>query len=280
MGADTPNGLTIAQALTLRGAPDSYERLESLWLLADILNLDALQLKLDVTRPLSKVQQQQFLDGVARLEQGEPLGYIVGHQPFWTLDLRVTPNTLIPRPDSEIIIETALKLPIASDAVALDMGTGSGALALALASERPNWQVYATDIHPATLEVAQYNALVHHLSGVQFIRSHWYQQLGELSFDLIVSNPPYIADDDPHLATLHVEPRRALVAAQGGIADLEAIISGAKYHLNSNGWLILEHGYQQAAQVRTLLAVHQFHQIQTIQDYGGNERVSLGQLVV
>ena len=235
-------------------------------------------MKLDVTRQLSKAQQQQFLDGVALLEQGEPLGYIVGHQPFWTLDLKVTPDTLIPRPDSEIMIETVLKLPIASHAVALDMGTGSGALALALASERPNWQVYATDIHPATLEVARHNALLHHLSRVQFIHSNWYQQLGELSFDLIVSNPPYIADDDPHLDALHLEPRRALVAAQGGMADLETIISGAKQHLNNSGWLVLEHGYQQAAQVRTLLAAHQFHLIQTVRDYGGNERVSLGVL--
>lgn len=270
--------MNIAQALEIKGEIDSYERQEAAWLLEHILGVNSLELKLRLEQELTEIQEQAYLDGLARIEQGEPLAYVTGSQPFWTLDLKVTHDTLVPRPDTEILVETVLKLSLDQHANIVDLGTGTGAIALALASERPQWSVTATDIYQPTLEVAQENALRHGLSQVRFACGAWFEALVEQQqFDLIVSNPPYIDPDDVHMQKLKSEPERALIAANHGLADIEIIIAQGKTWLKAKGWIVLEHGYGQGQAVREIFELHGFEQIQTIKDYGGNDRVSLAQ---
>ena len=267
--------MNIAQALAARGEAESYERQEAAWLLEHILKVNALELKFRSEQELTKEQEQAYLTGLARIEQGEPLAYVTGSQPFWTLDLKVTADTLVPRPDTEILIETVLKLPLKQNANIVDLGTGTGAIALSLASERPQWHVTATDIYQPTLDVAQENAAQYGLNHVKFVCGSWFDALEKQQFDLIVSNPPYIDPDDLHMQKLGAEPERALVAAHQGLADLETIIVQGKNWLKPLGWIAVEHGYDQGEAVYTLFEQQGFTQIQTVQDYGGNDRVTL-----
>lgn len=275
--------MNIAEALAVRGEPDSYERQEGAWLLEHLLDLTSLALKMQSNQVLTETQEQDYLAGLQRIDAGEPLAYVIGHQPFWTLNLKVTPDTLVPRPDTEILVETVLGLPLDRNADVVDLGTGTGAIALSLAIERPQWQVLATDIYPATLAVAQHNAREHGLSQVKFACGAWYAALApdhkDQRFDLIVSNPPYIDAEDVHMQALSAEPERALVAAQQGLADLVAIVTGAAAYLKAQGWLVLEHGYQQAEAVQQLLSQAGFSHVRSVQDYGGNDRLTLGQWI-
>lgn len=275
--------MNIAEALAVRGEPDSYERQEGAWLLEHLLDLTPLALKMQSNQVLTETQEQDYLAGLQRIDAGEPLAYVIGHQPFWTLNLKVTPDTLVPRPDTEILVETVLGLPLSRNADVVDLGTGTGAIALSLAIERPQWQVLATDIYPATLAVAQHNAREHGLSQVKFACGAWYAALvpdhQDQRFDLIVSNPPYIDAEDVHMQALSAEPERALVAAQQGLADLVAIVTGAAAYLKAQGWLVLEHGYQQAEAVQQLLSQAGFSHVRSVQDYGGNDRLTLGQWI-
>jgi release factor glutamine methyltransferase len=273
--------MNIAQALAFRGDIDSYERQESVWLLEHFLELTSLELKYKSEQELTAQQEQDFLDAIQRIEAGEPLAYITGSQPFWTLDLKVTKDTLVPRPDTEVLVETVLHLSLQSHAKVLDMGTGTGAIALSLASERPNWDITATDIYLPTLEVAKENASVHGLTQVKFQLGSWFDALemnAEPIFDLIVSNPPYIDAVDDHMQYLATEPERALVADHHGLADLETIIAQAIDWLKPNGWVVLEHGYDQAKAVQDIFAAYHFIEIRTVKDYGGNDRVTLAQI--
>ena len=267
--------MNIAEALSLRGEPDSYERQENVWLLEHLLQLSALQMKYQATQCLSSTQEQAYLAGLKRLAAGEPLAYITGNQPFWTLDLKVTPDTLVPRPDTEVLVEKALSLSLQGNAKVLDLGTGTGAIALSLASERPEWKVVASDIYAPTLEVAQYNAEQHDIENVEFLLGSWLKPFGRQFFDVIASNPPYIDANDVHMKDLATEPERALVAAKNGLADLEDIILQAKKHLTVNGWVVLEHGYDQADKVQHLFRQAGYKQVRTVKDYGGNDRVTL-----
>lgn len=269
--------MNIAQALEIKGEIDSYERQEAAWLLEHLLGINALEFKLRLEQELTDMQEQAFLEGLARIEQGEPLAYVTGSQPFWTLDLKVTHDTLVPRPDTEILVETVLKLPLDQQANIVDLGTGTGAIALALASERPQWQVMATDIYAPTLAVAQENALRHGLMQVKFACGAWFEALDQQQFDLIVSNPPYIDPEDVHMQKLKSEPERALIADHHGMADIETIIQQGQDWLKPEGWIVLEHGYDQGEAVRQIFEQQGFEQIQTIKDYGGNDRVSLAQ---
>ncbi|AXY56409.1 peptide chain release factor N(5)-glutamine methyltransferase [Acinetobacter chinensis] len=273
--------MNIAQALCIRGEADSYERQETNWLLEHLLKLSALELRFQSEKELSVEQEQAFLAGLAQLEKGEPLAYVTGSQPFWTLDLKVTRDTLVPRPDTEVLVEQCLNLELPEQASVIDLGTGTGAIALSLSSERPLWQVTATDIYLPTLQVAQENAAKYELSRVKFACGAWFsalqQDFADQRFDLIVSNPPYIDADDEHMPALVSEPERALVAAGKGLSDIEIIIYQGRDWLNPNGWIALEHGYDQGQAVRDIFLNAGFCEIQTIQDYGGNDRVTLAQ---
>ncbi|MDV2468079.1 peptide chain release factor N(5)-glutamine methyltransferase [Acinetobacter chinensis] len=273
--------MNIAQALCIRGETDSYERQETSWLLEHLLKLSALELRFQSEKELSAEQEQAFLAGLAQLEKGEPLAYVTGSQPFWTLDLKVTRDTLVPRPDTEVLVEQCLNLALPEQASVIDLGTGTGAIALSLSSERPLWQVTATDIYLPTLQVAQENAAKYGLSRVKFACGAWFsalqQDFADQRFDLIVSNPPYIDADDEHMPALASEPERALVAAGKGLFDIEIIIYQGRDWLNPNGWIALEHGYDQGQAVRDIFLNAGFCEIQTIQDYGGNDRVTLAQ---
>ena len=208
---------------------------------------------------------------------GEPLAYIVGSKPFFGLDLQIDNRVLVPRPDTETLVEWALTFETAS--TVLDMGTGSGAIALALKSVRPDWQVTALDASADALAVAQNNAKRLNLN-VNFLQSSWFDALAEpktSKFNLIVSNPPYIIEGDWHMAALAHEPKQALTSGADGLDDIQKIIAQAPDFLTKNGWLLLEHGFDQAAAVRDLLAQRGFVHVQSQQDLAGIERCSGGQ---
>lgn len=244
-----------------------------------------LALALDVPRSWLVTHEGQTLDtaAVRRFEAlltrrlaGEPLAYLRGSQGFWTLDLEVTPDVLVPRPETEWLVELALAR-MGERGVLVDLGTGSGAIALALKGERPGWQIAATDRSAAALAVAARNAARLDLD-VECLHGDWYAPLAGRRFDLIVSNPPYVAPDDPCLTGdgLRCEPRTALAAANAGLADLAVITAGAPAHLLPGGWLLLEHGAGQGEAVRALLTAAGFAAVETRADLAGHPRVTLG----
>jgi len=217
---------------------------------------------------------------VARRAAGEPVAYLTGRRGFWTLDLAVTPDTLIPRPETELLVEQALqRLGSEAEARVADLGTGSGAIALAIAAERPLARVAAVDRSAGALAVARANALAHGLEGrVEFLAGDWFAPLQGRRFDLVVSNPPYIAEGDPHLARgdLRYEPAPALASGPDGLDAIRTIVAAAPRHLLPGGWLLLEHGFDQGAAVRGLLEARGFAEVATVPDLEGRDRVSLG----
>lgn len=228
---------------------------------------------------LTQVQIKQLDALLVRRERGEPMAYLVGEREFWSLPLSVSPATLIPRPDTECLVELALsRLPEAPCAI-LDLGTGTGAIALALASERPDCRVTGVDLQADAVALARYNAQKLAIGNADFEQGDWFAPVAGQKFALIVSNPPYIDKADPHLAQgdVRFEPSTALVAAKNGLADLAAIVQQASGFLLPQGWLLLEHGWQQGENVRTLLNAAGFNAVETHRDYGSNERVTLGQ---
>jgi len=225
----------------------------------------------------SELEQLEAL--LARREQGEPVAYLVGEREFWSLPLSVSPATLIPRPDTECLVEQALLRLPASQQKVLDLGTGTGAVALAIASERQDCQLTGVDLQPEAVKLAQHNAQKLAISNASFEQGSWFTPVAGQQFAVIVSNPPYIDAADPHLAEgdVRFEPASALVADNAGLADLQTLIEHAPQHLLPGGWLLLEHGWQQAQQVQQLFRQAGYHQVATVKDYGGNDRVSLGQ---
>ncbi len=225
------------------------------------------------------VEREHFEALVERRQSGEPLAYIVGHTGFWTLDVAVSPATLIPRVETELLVELALEhLPTDRELRVAELGTGSGAIALALASERPRAHVIATDISDQALQIAQANAQRNHLNNVEFRQGDWLTPLLGERFHLIASNPPYMADDDPHLqrGDLRFEPGVALSCGVDGLAAIRLIVAQTPPLLESGGWLVLEHGLTQGEAVRDLLRQAGFRNVQTHRDLEGRERISLG----
>lgn len=231
-------------------------------------------------RTLTDEQCERLLRLAERREAGEPIAHLLGEREFWSLPLQVSAATLIPRPDTEVLVEQALaRVPVDATGVrVLDLGTGTGAIALALKSERPGVDVWAVDRIAAACELARDNATRLALT-IEVRCGSWFEPVLEERFTLIVSNPPYIDEQDPHLeqGDVRFEPRSALVAASAGLADLQHIVTQAPEHLLSGGWLLLEHGWQQGQAVRDLLLQRGFSSVATVRDYGDQERVTLGQ---
>lgn len=271
------------------------------WLLY-VINKPSIFLMTNDDYQLTEAEYEQFNAGVTKMQQGIPLAYLTGHQEFWSLDFMVNEHTLIPRPDTEVLVEQVLNWINEQEKVGsittqegtitskhlLDLGTGSGCIAISLAHElsqsssQSSWQVIAVDVSDKALEVARHNATVNNIANMKCVQSSWYDHLPTdvtQLFDVIVSNPPYIDETDEHLAGLLAEPISALSAPNHGLADIEHIVQQAPPYLRHDGLLAIEHGFDQGRAVRQLFSDRGFTAIKTIQDFGGNERVTLGQFV-
>jgi len=232
------------------------------------------------TWPDNAVPEQEcarFLKCLGLRVAGQPVAYILGTREFWSLQLKVNEYTLIPRPETELLVETVLERVSRDDASVIDLGTGTGAIALALASERPRWNITATDKFGESLALARDNALALNLA-VNFIESDWFDAVPARLYDVVVSNPPYIDPADPHLSRgdVRFEPRRALVSPDNGLADIAQIAAQAKAYLPSGGVLLFEHGFDQGAGVRKLLSPLGYDKVETLQDLAGQDRVTFG----
>ncbi|MCW8887299.1 MAG: peptide chain release factor N(5)-glutamine methyltransferase [Motiliproteus sp.] len=277
--------LTIAQALLLSKPLEQISdtpELDLQLLLQGVLDKPRSYLYTWPERELSESQRQQFQDWLQRRQNGEPIAHILGQRDFWTLTLAVNPTTLIPRPDTERLVEVALELLADGPHKVADLGTGTGAIALALSSERPKWQLYATDRVAEAVDLARRNRDQLGLTRVEVFQGSWCQPLieqGLTSMDMIVSNPPYIDPQDKHLGEgdVRFEPRSALVADNSGMADIEAISEQALACLKPGGWLVFEHGYDQRESVQACLSQRGYSNIKTFVDLGDNDRVSVGQ---
>lgn len=271
---------TIESLLKSAELPDSPSpRLDAELLLAHALGQSRSYLRTWPEREPDAAQCAAFAALLERRRAGEPVAYLLGRQGFWSLDLEVAPHTLIPRPDTELLVETALALGPGGPARVLDLGTGTGAIALAVACERPAWQVLGVDRVSEAVQLAERNRARLGLGNARFVESVWFSTLGGERFALIVGNPPYIAAEDRHLSEgdVRFEPASALVAGEDGLDDIRRIVHEAPEHLEAGGWLLLEHGYDQAEAVRALFAARGFAAVESRRDLGGHQRITLGQ---
>ena len=275
---DTPSIRALLEQARRELATDSA-RLDAEVLLAACLGKPRSYLHTWPERSIDQPALECFAQLLRRRARGEPVAHLTGEREFWSLPLAVTPDTLVPRPETETLVELALeKLPPESALRVADLGTGSGAIALAIATERPRCEVIATDISEPALRVARRNAERLGLDNVRFIAGDWCESLPAGRFDAILSNPPYVAERDPHLDTgdVRFEPRRALAAGPEGMDALQQIARCARIHLHEGGWLIVEHGYDQGAKVRLLLQAGGYVAISSHKDSAGLDRVTLG----
>ncbi|MFK2904007.1 peptide chain release factor N(5)-glutamine methyltransferase [Dyella ginsengisoli] len=255
------------------------DRVDAEVLLQHVLRRPASWLMAHADDVLSLADERAFAELVRRRQLGEPVAYITGRRGFWSLELEVTPATLIPRPETERLVELAIDR-LAEDAPArvVDLGTGSGAIALSIGTERPRAKILATDASAEALEVARRNARRLCIPNVQFVQGDWLAPLGEARVDLIVSNPPYIEADDPHLARgdLRFEPASALASGRDGLNDIRRIVVDARHHLLPGGWLLFEHGWNQGEACRALLQAAGYGEVFSAQDLEKRDRVSGG----
>ena len=269
----------LRQAEQSLAAVSDSARLDAEVLLATVLDKNRSYFIAFPEQVLTDIQQAEFQHLLAKRQNGQPIAHITGQREFWSLELNVNEHTLIPRPDTEVLIEFVLQqFPQQSLNVA-DLGTGSGAIAIALASEKPDWHIVATDQSEQALETAQINANKHHCQHIDFLQGSWFDPLGSQHFDLIISNPPYIPEQDPHLqqSDVRFEPMTALASGSDGLDDIRHLIKQAPKHLSNNGWLALEHGYDQKQAIYQLLSQAGCERIVQIDDYASNPRVSAGQ---
>lgn len=253
-------------------------RLDAELLLSHVTGWSRTRFRAWPEQDVSPEQADAFRALVDARVEGTPIAYLLGHQEFWSLSLRVSRATLIPRPDTECVVEAALSLPLPGSARVLDLGTGTGAIALALASERSGWSVRACDCVPEAVELARENARSLGLPvSVEF--SNWFEGLTPGTFDLIVSNPPYIEESDQHLGQgdVRFEPSSALVSGVDGLDDIRTILDHAPRWLSPGGWLLMEHGFDQAEAVRALFRARGFDAVESRRDYGQRDRMTLGQ---
>ncbi len=256
-------------------------KLDAQILLAFVLDKELSYLLTWPEKTLAQQDKQHYLALLDRRISGEPIAYIVGVKEFWSLPFMVSTATLIPRPDTEILVELVLEQFADFDTLhCLDLGTGTGAIALALASEQPNWQIDAIDFSLDAVKLAQQNAKKLQLSHVNIFQSNWFSALNDRKFDLIVSNPPYIDKLDENLSQgdVRFEPESALVADEHGLGDIKHIAQQALKYLNSQGSLFFEHGFEQGEAVRNILTALGYHNAQTVRDFNGHERITWARL--
>lgn len=275
---------TIAQALSLAASiltgKVNNPPFEAELLLARAMQVTRSYLYAYPEHTLSWQQRELLQEMLKRRSQGEPMAYILEHKEFWSLQLQVTPDTLIPRPETELLVELVLQImPRETGLRVADLGTGSGAIALALAKERPLWQITATDQSLAALKIAQHNARRLGITNVEFFQGSWCSALTARHYSAIVSNPPYIARADPHLCQgdLRFEPQSALIGGEDGLDAIRVIAAQALRYLVPGGYLFLEHGFDQAALVRKLLLGMGYQQVKSYQDLSRQERATMGQ---
>lgn len=269
---------------TLRNAaqrlePGSSPRLDAEILLSTVLGKPRSYLHTWPQDQLTQAQHLAFLKLIERRGEGEPVAYLTGQQEFWSLTYQVTPHTLIPRPETEHLVELALRqIPEDGCYRIADLGTGPGTIALALAHERPRCHVMAIDFCTQALQVAKANVLHMGIANVTFRQSDWFSNLAQERFDLITANPPYIRDNDPYLSQkeLQYEPVAALISGPNGLEAIETIIAGAKSHLKKGACLLLEHGYDQGPETADLLRHYGYHDVVGYKDYAGHDRNTIG----
>lgn len=262
-------------------ADSPLNRLDTEVLLCFVLNVDRAFLYTHPETELTTKQAQQFFHYQQLRQQGTPIAYITGEKEFWSLSLHVSPATLIPRPETELLVELTLQHTDQQQPLSLlDLGTGSGAIAIAIAATCPNWSVTAVERSDAALLVAKKNIEKHQLNNIECLSSDWYQALSQRRFDVIVSNPPYVAENDPHLTQgdCRFEPRDALQASQTGLSDITNIINQAPDYLFNQGLLLIEHGYDQGADCVALMQQAGFVGVNDHLDYNNVSRVTLGRL--
>ena len=276
-GNHTTGELLKAATAHLAASGSEAAHLEAELLLAHVLGRNRARLKSHPEETADAAGAALYQSLIARRATGEPLAYLVGYKDFWTLRLAVTPAVLVPRPETELVVERALSLRPDETARVVDLGTGSGAIALALAHERPRWHVTGTDVSDEALAVARANAASLGLARVEWLHGRWFEPLAARRFDLIVSNPPYIGADEPQLARLGNEPRGALSPGVDALECLQVIVNAAPDHLEHGGWLVLEHGHRQAADLARELVVRGFRHVRSHRDLAGHERASEGQ---
>ncbi len=250
-------------------------------LLANILEKSQTFLFTWPDKTLDPLQINQFKDAIARRRQGEPVAYILGKRDFWTLSLFTSSHTLIPRPDTEVLVEQVLTWANENERKNLaicDLGTGTGAIALALASELPQASVTGVDFQTEAVKLATRNAQANRISNARFLQSDWFHSLKDHTFDIIVSNPPYIEETSPYLneGDVRFEPKTALTSGLDGLNDIKHIINAAPQFLNKGALLAFEHGFNQGDAVRNLLLASGFTAVKTVRDYGDNDRVTVG----
>ena len=250
-------------------------------LLCYTLDVDRTWLRTWPEKEISQPLEAKFRALLEQRVEGQPIAYLIGSRGFWSMDLQVSKDTLIPRPETELLVELALGLQLPKNSDGLDLGTGTGAIALALASERPDMNFVAVDSQSGAVSLANKNCQALGLANVEIFQSDWFDsvQLTEDQFDLIVSNPPYISATDPHLqqGDVRFEPNIALVSGIDGLDDLKKIIAKSPFYLKPNGWLLLEHGFDQGSAVARLMSEAGFQKVVTHQDYNLIDRVTLGQ---
>lgn len=267
--------LSISELLNNKGV----NRLDNKLLLQKVIGFSDVQLIIKDDYVLSNEQYNDYQILLQRLLDKEPVNYILGYKEFYSRNFKVNSYTLIPRPETELLVETVLsKLPYPSAKI-LELGTGSGCIAITLKLEQPILDITASDKYLETLNVAIENASTLKVD-IQFIQSDWYQNISHNKFDIIVSNPPYIHKDDIHLDSLTYEPQHALTDGADGLAFIREIIASSINYLTENGWVILEHGYDQGLAVREIFIQHGFDNVKTLQDYAGVDRITLGKFCI
>lgn len=269
----------IKDAIKQLEAVSDSSRLDTELLLCSVLKKERSFLRAWPEHEPTQQQLDSFQQFINQRIQGKPVAHILGERGFWTLNLNVTADTLIPRPDTERLVELALEIiPEKAEWKILDLGTGTGAIALSLAKERPTSFITATDQSAAALDIAKLNAEKNQIQNIEFIQSDWFSKIGDQQFNMIVSNPPYIKENDPHLnqGDVHFEPRSALTSGEDGLDDIRTIIKSSQQYLSKNGVLLIEHGYDQAEAVCNLLKTANFSQVNDFKDDNGNPRVAAG----